>query len=216
MKTYYRFLGVLLIALLTLGAVAVGVATLRSSRGDAKGASSGSYEQVANSETPLADDVRAELAERALDYALQWYAADGTKPEVVLVRDLVLDDLLSIGVCPSPNYDPADPRWAIVVLRGDFDLHNMTGTSLIAPQSNAERSMARYMAYIMDATGQHRAPVSEIASPNGGSFRQILGDPSLPDDAPAGGKQVDTAIRYQDCTPVERVRTPIPQDQVLP
>ena len=184
----------LTLALITLFTVTVGVLAIGGVR-------SNTYKQAASQETTLDEATKQELSQRALRFTLEHKVLSGT-PQVLLVRDLVLDDLLGLGMCPSAEIDPANDRLAIVVVKADVDWGDVQGQT----NKSLEARRFGYLLYILDSTAPGSGPKLEVASRFGGSFRHILHDPSLPDDVPAGAppgtRQVDKAITLDKCPPI--------------
>ncbi len=183
----------LALALVTLFALTVGVLAI--------GGIKNNYKQVASQEAYLDGATKQELSQRALKFTLEHKVLSGT-PQVLLVRDLVLDDLLGLGMCPSADIDPAKDNLAIVVVKTDVDLGDVQG------QTNKPLEARRYsyLLYVLDSSNPGSGPKLEVASRFGGSFRHILHDPSLPDDVPAGAlpgtRQVDKTITLDKCPPI--------------
>ncbi len=163
----------------------------------------------------------AKTSERLSASALEWtrdYKVLSGTPKVVLVRDLTLRDLLSLGRCPGPDEDPANPKYALVVVHGNLDLSNWPGMAINHPNP-ADRRF-HYIAYVADVSGSAPRVVEQQASRNGGSFRTILDNPNLPDDvapgSPPGTRQVDTTMKPQDCPAFGNYGAPATPGQVQP
>ncbi|MEJ7654877.1 MAG: hypothetical protein WKH64_16835 [Chloroflexia bacterium] len=60
-------------------------------------------------ETPLDPAVREKVAQHVLKWTLEDYYMGGDRPRIEVVKDLTLEDLLSMGQCPSPDANPDDP-----------------------------------------------------------------------------------------------------------
>lgn len=148
--------------------------------------------------TATSDDA---LAEHAVEHLrLNGYIASG-QPQVILVRDLRRADQFSTGSC-GYGHDASDPRYRLVIVRGDLDFGELPGST----PSGSRR--ARFVALVYDASDAGDGFVEYWTSPNGGSFREILGDPSLPDDvapgAPPGTRQADLSRTEEECPPITR------------
>lgn len=161
---------------------------------------------------------RETVTRSVLKWTVEDYGVLSGTPRVVLARDLTLDDLLSLGNCPTPRKNPADPRYVLAVVEGDLDLSNWPGLARSHP--NPEDRRFRYIAYVVDTAEARPRILEQHASRNGGGFRQILDEPGLPDDVALNSSpntpQVDTAIRFEDCpvlTEYERPRSP---DKIQP
>jgi len=89
----------------------------------------------------------------------------------------------------------------LVVVRGDLDLSNWPGMERRHPDP-ADRRF-RYLAYIVDTGTDTPRIIEHHASRNGGGFRTILDEPSLPDDVVPGSspgtRQVETTMKLEDC-----------------
>ena len=175
-------------------------------------------EQMGTQATPLGEVTREAVTLNALKWTVEDYGVLSGTPQVVLARDLTLYDLLSLGTCPAPQKDPSDPRYVLTVVRGDIDLSNWPGLTRNHPDLKDRRF--RYIAYIVDTRGRTPTNIEQRASRNGGSFRQILNEPDLPDDvapnSPPGTRQVDTGIELEDCPALAEYEFPNNPDQIQP
>jgi hypothetical protein len=174
---------------------------------------------VASQPTILSDATREDLSRRALRYAREEYERTPGSARIILVRDLVLEDLLSMGACPTPYEDPSDPRFAIAVVTGDFDMTDVQGMERARPDPEERRF--RYILYLFDTAAEGTGVKGMLAARHGGStFRAILGDPSLPDEvppgSPPGARESGTiALEPEQCPPVERYE-PMDPDEIQP
>ncbi len=159
---------------------------------------------------------QADLELRALEYTRTRYKVVSGIPRAVLTRDLTTDDVRNLGTC-GYAHDPDDPRYQIVVLEGDLDLGEMPGSDGLSRHPDAERY--RFIAYVYDSVSQSITPVAEYTSRNGGILRNMLHDPSLPDDVPPGSppgtRQVDLTVGPASCPPSPSEQADIPS-QVAP
>jgi len=89
-----------------------------------------------------------------------------------------------MGQCPSPDANPDDPRYVLAVVSGDLDLSDVPGMG--RGNRTPEQDTYRYIARIVDVKSGTPTSNGLTGSPLGGSFRTILGDPSLPEDVPPG------------------------------
>ncbi len=164
----------------------------------------------------LPGEVKKDLEQRTLMYTTHRYKVLTGTPRVLVVRDLTTQDVSSLGSC-GYHYDPSDPRYALTVLRGDLDLSNMPGGAK-PDDIHPDNDRYGFIAYVYDASSTDRQPIAEYTSRNGGAFRVILGDPSLPDDippgAPTGTQQVDLTMDPSDCPPLPKYETN--PDEVAP
>ena len=171
-----------------------GVAVLILSRGSS-GEPAGTLLTPLNATTPDA------VSASALKWTTADYRAVSGVPQGALARDLTLANLLSLGACPRPETDPADPHHALVVVRGDLDLSNWPGMGRQHPDP-ADRRF-HYLAYIVDTGADTPRIIEQHASRNEGGFRTILDEPSLPDDvapgSPTGTREVDTTMKLENC-----------------
>lgn len=174
---------------------------------------------AASQPTILSDATRAELSRRALRYTREDYEDRDGSARVVLVRDLVLDDLLSMGACPTPDEDPSDPRFAVAVVTGDFDMTDVQGMEREHPDPEERRF--RYILYLFDTAAEGTGVKGMLAARRGGStFRTILGDPGLPDEVPPGSptdarESGTIVLEPEQCPPLER-HEPMDPDEIQP
>lgn len=174
---------------------------------------------AASQPTILSDATREDLSRRALRYAREEYERVPGSARVILVRDLVLEDLLSMGACPTPYEDPSDPRFAIAVVTGDFDMTDVQGMEREHPDPEERRF--RYILYLFDTAAEGTGVKGMLAARRGGStFRTVLGDPSLPDEvppgSPPGARESGTiALKPEQCPPMERYE-PMDPDEIQP
>jgi hypothetical protein len=97
---------------------------------------------------------------------------DGT-PQVVLARPVIAEDFPSLGLGQA---EATDTGLMLVILKGNFDMSNMQA----ARHSRQRNRPVKFVAYMFNlSTG---VPVLTMISWNGGLFRTILNDPTLPDD----------------------------------
>jgi hypothetical protein len=175
--------------------------------------------KAASQPTILSDATREDLSRRALRYVREDYGDRVGSARVVLVRDLVLDDLLSMGACPTPYEDPSDPRFAIAVVTGDFDLTDVQGMEREHPDPEERRF--RYILYLFDTAAEGTGVKGMLAARRGGStFRTILGDPGLPDEVPPGSptdarESGTIVLEPEQCPPLER-HEPMDPDEIQP
>lgn len=138
-----------------------------------------------------------DLAWSALAEAQGMTREGGTPPELALARDFTATGLLGMGTCSPVDAD--DPRYKLVVVRGDFDLADAPGMGKLSE----EAARFQFLASIYDADEGNVAPAQMVTSRNGGSFRHILRNPNLPDDvppgAPAGSTQADLSLQPDEC-----------------
>jgi hypothetical protein len=161
--------------------------------------------------TPLDAITHDAVSTSALEWTIADYRAVSGVPQVALARDLTLADLLSLGACPRRHTDPADPRHALVVVRGDLDLSNWPGIERRHPDPTDRRF--RYLAYIVDTGLGTPRLIEQPASRNEGGFRTILAEPNMPGDVapalPAGTRQVDTTMKLEDCPAMKAYDIPV-------
>jgi len=139
-----------------------------------------------HAEPPLPNNPRP-LVGASMDevekYAIGWAKAElrvTGEPTVVLVRDVKLDELPELGLTRIGG-DP-ERSYVLVVLKGDFDLYRTLPGFDKDPSK--WHSRVSYIAYVFDR--QAGMPTLMQASPYGGEFRTLLGDPTLPLAAPLG------------------------------
>ncbi|MBI4670853.1 MAG: hypothetical protein HY741_04185 [Chloroflexi bacterium] len=109
-----------------------------------------------------------EIGTAAVQYSCSQFQTDG-KTDVLLVRMVEDSDLVELGL--DPDNICKDRPLRLVIVQGDF-------TSKTGLQK--KESKYKYISYIFDlATG---SPMSWATSRNGGAFRKLLDDPTLPDD----------------------------------
>ena len=117
----------------------------------------------------------AEIGTLAIGMACRDFAAT-TNPNVILSRTLLPSDL------PSLHLDPVDicskHKLDLVVLKGDFDYTNAV---------HGIETHYSYVAYVIDR--EEGIDIMMATSKNGGPFRELLNDPSLPDDPIIAPKQ---------------------------
>jgi hypothetical protein len=78
----------------------------------------------------LANASAEELSEVALARTLRYVAIVSGQPEVILVRRVSEDELVALGISPTPLVLPVEePPLALVILRGDFDVRNLASGS---------------------------------------------------------------------------------------
>jgi hypothetical protein len=99
-------------------------------------------------------------------------------PQVVLSKPSLKADLLDLGFIPGDDIS-ADQPLMIVILKGDFNIGVpcMQGVKI---NQNEERTHVKYMAYVFDVRSGEA--LITMSSKNGGIFRKVLNDPTLPDD----------------------------------
>lgn len=209
--------GIFLLAILTIAAVVIGVLSLSSVRDDYRAGETEQRRGIGSSiiTTVSTVSVGGALERRALDYTREVHLVLSGTPQVLLSRDLTMSDLLSLGTC-GESHPANDPRYRLVVVRADLDLSNMPG--VVAHSRSVEDRRAGFIAYVYDSSTQSMAPVAEYTSRNGGAFRKILDDPTLPDDvppaAPPGTKQDDLSLDPGACMQIPNPT--YPPGQIMP
>jgi len=103
------------LAVATLVVAFVAVWMLTQDRGGAR---------AGEGQTPLDPAKREVVEKRVLKAFLGDHKAVGAPPRVVVARDLTLDDLLSMGLCPSPHANSDEPNFVLAVVSGNLDLTN--------------------------------------------------------------------------------------------
>jgi hypothetical protein len=104
-------------------------------------------------------------------------------PEAVHTSSVSAAELPDLGLGIGPVVPPVpEPPMMLIVLRGEFDLSSELGANRLG--AGTWHSRVAYLAYVVDLRAG--APYLMLTSVTGGRFRQILNDPRLPDDPPAG------------------------------
>lgn len=120
----------------------------------------------------------AEVGEFAVTYAQHQLVVHGT-PEVLISRTVTREEIASLGLGCINFSSIEEPPLRLVIMKGDFDLSHMPGTTSPAVKSTWQ---AHYVAYVFDAWAAQATYLT--SSRNGGRFRQVLGDQSLAEDYP--------------------------------
>jgi|GEM_PF-3034878 len=115
-----------------------------------------------------------QIASFAQQYAKVQPGADGSEPRVLLVRFVKNEELNGLGIQCLNFSAIEEPPLALVVLKGNF------GTTKPAADGSIDHSS--YEVLIFDLWAAEAA--YGAGSLNGGSLRQVLNDPNLPEDYP--------------------------------
>src|SRR6266480_435962 len=127
----------------------------------------------------LANASAEEVASNALAQTIRRVGIVSGQPEVVLVRRVRGDELDALGILDSPlMLTTEEPPLALVILRGDFDVRNM-----FPGFQHLENPRRQYIGYLYDLWAG--APMGYFSSETGSEFREVLNDPSIPDQRPA-------------------------------
>lgn len=121
-------------------------------------------------------------------YAIEWAKAElrvTGEPIVVLARDVRLDELPELDLTAGGG-DP-ERSYVLVVLKGEFDLYRTLPGFDKDPSK--WHSRVDYIAYVFDR--EAGMPTLMQASPYGGEFRTLLGDPTLPLAVPPEGETTE-------------------------
>ncbi len=128
----------------------------------------------------------AEMGTIAIGMACRDFAFTAN-PNVILSRTLVPSDLSSIHLAPEDIC--AGHTLDLVILKGDFHYTNAV---------HGTQSDYSYVAYVIDR--EEGIDIMMATSKNGGPFRKLLNDPSLPDDPIIVPKQSLTKVLSPEAT----------------
>jgi hypothetical protein len=117
-----------------------------------------------------------EIGQYAIDWVrAQGLAAPGSKTDFALVRPITRDEFETVGIPWVALPDP-EPPLAVVILHGRFVVRgSLIDQSIQLPE-------AAYFLLVIDL--EEGYPFLYMSSRRGGGFRDLLQDPSLPDDGP--------------------------------
>jgi hypothetical protein len=124
-----------------------------------------------------------QVSQYALDYVEANFKVNA-QPEVVLAKSVTNQDLVNMGLDPINIQTIEEPPLKLVIVKGDFSLATTLGTGMLSDQAKQNFRIG-YIKLIFDVWSG--LPRSTQTSPNGGSFRKALNDPSLPVDYPSTG-----------------------------
>lgn len=128
-----------------------------------------------------------EVEQVALDYTLARFKVLSGTPNVVVTRRATTNDLSSLGF-PTDRYDSEDNPLMLIVLKGDFDVTNM------GRRANSKwHKQVDYIVYLFDLRAG--VPTLTQTSAKGGILRNLLNDPSLPDDPVANPEALEQLKR---------------------
>ncbi len=134
-------------------------------------------------------------------------------PTVVVNRSITTAELLAVDI-PAPTSAIPEPPRRLLVLKGDFDLSNMS-PSWVADSTNPKHFS--YLLFVYDLTDEaHGAPTMILGSSKGGIFRKVLNNPTLPDDGPMNVEQSSNQDNAAKITPTVLIINPVPYGSVAP
>ncbi len=115
----------------------------------------------------------------AVEYAQHNATVSGGIPQVLLSRPVTLEDLPNLGLdCVGTPGEYNGRPLVLVVLKGGFQLNQLSLTT------TKDSNIYHYLAYVFDL--KSAKPTYTKASGNGGAFRLVLNDPTLPVDPNQG------------------------------
>jgi len=124
-----------------------------------------------------------DVGQVAVEYTRARFKVNSGTPNVIVARKPTINDLSALGFS-NEEYDPQDNPLMLVVLKGDFDVSNMHR------RYNAKRhKQVNYIAYLFDLRAG--GPTFIQTSAKGGILRNLLNDPSLPDDPVANPEALE-------------------------
>ncbi len=131
----------------------------------------------------LIDALPQRVGQVAIDYTQARFKVLSGASNVVVVRKPTTNDFSALGF-PTDEYEPQDNPLMLVVVKGDFEVSNMRGGA----NSKWHRRVA-YIAYLFDLRAG--VPTLTQTSAKGGILRELLNDPTLPDDPVANPEALD-------------------------
>jgi len=128
---------------------------------------------------PLAGSSPEELGHVALQYTQGMYPSLSGTSQVVLVRPVTTKEVGTLGLGYLDFASIETPPLMLVIIKGDFDTSNTLAS--IYP-STKSKWRSQYIGYVFDMWAG--VPSLTITSPQGGAFRKVLNDPTLPAKPP--------------------------------
>lgn len=140
--------------------------------------------------TSLVGATDSQVSQYALEYVEATFEVKA-EPKVILAKSVTNDDLSKMELTPIYVASIEQPPLKLVIIKGNFGLGHVLGGGMM---SDAARSNFRigYIELVFDVWSG--IPASTVTSPNGGSFRKALNDPTLPDDYPSSGPLAEKNI----------------------
>ncbi len=109
----------------------------------------------------------------AVEYAQHNAIVQGAIPHILLSQPVTLEDLPKVGLdCVGTAGEYNGRPLVLVILKGDFQLNQLSLTT------TKDTNIYHYLAYVFDL--KSAKPTYTKASGNGGVFRLVLNDPTLP------------------------------------
>lgn len=128
-----------------------------------------------------------QIGQYAVDYTTHHFQVITGTPQVVLVKSVKAEDLPGLGL-DSVSFESVEkPPLVLVIVKGSFGFGNISAAISL---SAMKKWQATYVSYVFDIWSAEAA--STITSVNGGIFRKVLNDPTLPDDdTPNANQYID-------------------------
>ena len=121
----------------------------------------------------LTNASEAQVGQVALNLVRQDFDIRSGTPQIVLTRSIVRDNLPKLNLPSIPRTTIEEPPLMLVVIKGDFGSSHLP--SIVTGQTD---QVFKYIGYIFDLWAG--APTLTMADPDGGEFRTVLGDLTLP------------------------------------
>ena len=114
-----------------------------------------------------------QVGQVALDLVRRDFDVRSGTPQVVFTRSIVRDDLPKLNLPSIPKTTIEEPPLMLVIIEGDFGPAHLP--SIVTGPTD---QVFKYIGYVFDLWAG--SPTLTLADPDGGEFRAVLGDPTLP------------------------------------
>lgn len=159
-------------------------------------------------DSPLLHASPAEVGQVALKHTRETFRVRSGTPQAMLARPFSIKEVRLLGIESLLGYDEASaPPMMVVVIKGDLEMLDMLSPS----PSDAQSMRVKYVCYLYDLrTGE---PFLKATSPNGSAFRQLLNDPTIPEDPTLVPKGTPAPAPQ---LPTEPTAVSLPPGQIAP
>ncbi|PZS00588.1 MAG: hypothetical protein DLM69_06295 [Candidatus Chloroheliales bacterium] len=143
-------------------------------------------QRLAATPAPLVNASPEEIGQLAVKFARNHGTIRSGEPQVLLTRPVTLHELTALGLGEHDVESIEEPPLMLVILKGDFSPFPKPGAGEGFPSGQGttqpDASRIAYVAYVYDLW--RGIPMIIQESKDGGIFKKVLNDPTLPDVPP--------------------------------